>query len=167
MGDQFFLPDSSQFYFNDLPGEKYLRYVPNVGHSLKGSDAWETLFAYYAMLLADKPRPTFAWKANGDETLVVTPTDKPAEVRLWQATNPKARDFRKDTLGPVWTSEVLQANAAGEFVGTVPKPAEGWTAFMVELTYPTPAKVPLKFTTDVHVTPTTLPFPPFKPSKTD
>ena len=28
-GDQFFLPDSSQFYFDDLPGEKYLRYVPN------------------------------------------------------------------------------------------------------------------------------------------
>src|SRR5207247_7984522 len=27
-GDQFFLPDSSQFYFDDLPGVKYLRYVP-------------------------------------------------------------------------------------------------------------------------------------------
>ena len=28
-GDQFFLPDSSQFYFDELKGEKYLRYVPN------------------------------------------------------------------------------------------------------------------------------------------
>ena len=28
-GDQFFLPDSSQFYFDDLRGEKHLRYVPN------------------------------------------------------------------------------------------------------------------------------------------
>src|SRR5262249_8144542 len=27
-GDQYFLPDSSRFYFDDLPGEKYLRYVP-------------------------------------------------------------------------------------------------------------------------------------------
>ena len=35
-GDQFFLPDSSQFYFNDLPGVKYLRYVPNADHSLEG-----------------------------------------------------------------------------------------------------------------------------------
>jgi PhoPQ-activated pathogenicity-related protein len=26
-GDQYFPPDSSQFYFGDLPGEKYLRYV--------------------------------------------------------------------------------------------------------------------------------------------
>jgi len=29
--DQFFPPDSSQFYFNDLPGVKYLRYVRQRG----------------------------------------------------------------------------------------------------------------------------------------
>jgi PhoPQ-activated pathogenicity-related protein len=34
-GDQFFLPDSSRFYFDDLQGEKYLRYVPNADHSLR------------------------------------------------------------------------------------------------------------------------------------
>jgi PhoPQ-activated pathogenicity-related protein len=32
-GDQYFLPDSSQFYFDRLIGEKYLRYVPNTDHS--------------------------------------------------------------------------------------------------------------------------------------
>ena len=31
-GDQYLLPDSSRFYFDDLPGEKYLRYVPNTDH---------------------------------------------------------------------------------------------------------------------------------------
>lgn len=36
-GDQFFLLDSSQFYFDDLPGEKHLRYVPNADHSLRKS----------------------------------------------------------------------------------------------------------------------------------
>ncbi len=35
-GDEFFLPDSWQFYYNDLPGVKYLRYVPNTGRP--GSD---------------------------------------------------------------------------------------------------------------------------------
>ena len=34
-GDQFFLPDSSRFYFDDLKGEKYLRYIPNTDHGLK------------------------------------------------------------------------------------------------------------------------------------
>ncbi|MCB1155477.1 PhoPQ-activated pathogenicity-like protein PqaA type, partial [bacterium] len=38
-GDQFFLPDSWQFYWNDLQGEKNLRYVPNTGHSMDGTDA--------------------------------------------------------------------------------------------------------------------------------
>ncbi len=33
-GDQFFLPDSAQFYFHDLTGPKYLRYVPNTDHGL-------------------------------------------------------------------------------------------------------------------------------------
>ena len=42
-GDQFFLPDSSRFYFDDLPGTKFLRYVPNADHSLKDTDAVETL----------------------------------------------------------------------------------------------------------------------------
>jgi len=36
-GDQFFLPDSSRFYFDRLPGVKYLRCVPNADHSLKNS----------------------------------------------------------------------------------------------------------------------------------
>ena len=33
-GDEFFLPTSSQFYFDELPGEKYLRYVPNANHNV-------------------------------------------------------------------------------------------------------------------------------------
>ena len=32
-GDQFFLPDSSQFYFDALPGPKKLRYTLNTDHS--------------------------------------------------------------------------------------------------------------------------------------
>ena len=36
-GDQFFLPDSSRFYFDDLPGEKHLLYEANADHSLKGT----------------------------------------------------------------------------------------------------------------------------------
>src|SRR5262249_45977380 len=35
-GDQYFPPDSSKFYFGDLQGVKYLRYVPNTKHNLAG-----------------------------------------------------------------------------------------------------------------------------------
>jgi PhoPQ-activated pathogenicity-related protein len=60
-GDQFFVPDSSQFYFDDLPEPKYLRYVPNTDHSMKGSDAWETMQAFYQSILTSAPLPRYKW----------------------------------------------------------------------------------------------------------
>ena len=49
-GDQFFLPDSSQFYLRDLRGETYLRYVPNADHGLDGSDALAGLVAFHGLM---------------------------------------------------------------------------------------------------------------------
>src|ERR1043165_7403194 len=105
-GDQFFLPDSSQFYFNDLPGAKYLRYVPNADHSLKGSDAYQTLQACYSAVLNHEPLPQYSWTLEKVDSMRVTAKDKPTEVKLWQATNPDARDFSMETLGTKWKSDV-------------------------------------------------------------
>ena len=41
----------------------------------------------------------------------------------------------------------------------MPAPAKGWTAYFAEFTFDVGAKAPLKVTTDVRVTPDTLPFP--------
>lgn len=155
-GDQFFLPDSSQFYFNELPGVKYLRYVPNADHSLKGSDAYQTLQACYNAVLYDRPLPKFAWTLETDGAIRVTTQDKPSVVKLWQATNPDARDFRIETLGPKYTSTEL-TDQGGVYVGKVPEPAKGWTAFFVELTFPTGNPESFKFTTQVRVLPDVLP----------
>jgi PhoPQ-activated pathogenicity-related protein len=162
-GDQFFLPDSSQFYFRDLKGEKYLRYVPNTDHSLRDSDALASLTAYYQALLENTPRPRFRWSAANNGSIRVRTTDRPAEVKLWQATNPKARDFRLETIGAAYTSTPLEDRGNGTYIARVQRPASGWTAFFVELTYPTAGPHPLKFTTDVHVLPDRLPYPPPKP----
>ena len=45
-GDEFFVPTSSQFYYDKLPDEKYLRYVPNVGRI--DDSVLETVLAFYA-----------------------------------------------------------------------------------------------------------------------
>jgi PhoPQ-activated pathogenicity-related protein len=156
-GDQFFLPDSSQFYWSELSGPKYLRYVPNADHSLKGSDAPFTLLAYYNSVLADSKLPEYTWSVEKDDSLKVKTASKPGAVKLWYATNPKARDFRLETLGPVWKSEPLSDQGDNTYIGKVDKPAEGWTAFMVELTYPNGMSPPLKFTTQVKVVPDVLP----------
>ncbi len=63
-GDQFFLPDSSQFYFRDLPGEKYLRFVPNTDHNLAGIEAPLNLTAWIQAVLTNYPRPRFYWRAD-------------------------------------------------------------------------------------------------------
>lgn len=166
-GDQFFLPDSSQFYFNELPGVKYLRYVPNADHSLKGSDAYQTLHACYRAVIENRPLPQFSWTLEKDGAIRVTAKDKPSEVRLWQATNPDTRDFRLDTFGPKWESSVLNDQGGGVYIGQVSPPAKGWTAFLVELSFPTGITEPFKFTTQVRVLPevTNHKFVPQGPSR--
>jgi len=157
-GDQFFLPDSSQFYFKDLAGVKYLRYVPNADHSLKGSDAWQTLLACYNAVLTGAHLPQFSWTIEGDGSIRVATVDKPSEVKLWQATNPDARDFRLEKIGPAYHSTTLADEGSGVYIGKIIKPEKGWTAFFVELTYNKDGSVPFKFTTDVKVLPETLPY---------
>ena len=160
--DEFFLPDSAQFYFADLPGVKYLRYVPNVGHNLGGSYPAQ-LKGYYQSALFNTPLPQFSWSLASSNTVQVVAADLPTEARLWQATNSVTRDFRIGTPGVTWQSSTLTDQGGGVYVGTVTVPPAGWKAFFVELTYTRSAPLaPLIFTTQVYVVPDTLPysFPP-------
>jgi len=157
-GDQFFLPDSSRFYFADLPGPKFLRYVPNTDHGLKNTDAYRTLASWHHALLTRAPLPEFTWKSGPDGNLTVTTRTKPTAVVLWQAHNPKARDFRLEAIGPVWTSTPVEGD--GEVYRVpIPKPEQGWAACFLELTFDVGAVAPLKLTTEVIVSPDTLPHP--------
>ena len=158
-GDQFFLPDSSQFYFDDLQGEKQLRYVPNAGHSLDKSDAIESVHAFYASVVKGTPRPEVKWTFERDGSIKVVTKQLPADVRLWQATNPKARNFRLDMSGAAYTSTPLQPSGPNTWVARVAPPPAGWTAFFVEMTFPSGGKYPFKVTSGVRVVPDTLPYP--------
>ena len=157
-GDQFFLPDSSAFYWDDLRGESYLRYVPNGDHGLGGTDAVETIIAFHSLLAGGRKPPRLSWRRSSDGALRVLANEKPREARLWQATNPHARDFRIETLGPAFASELIEATAEGLYEARVSAPDSGWTAWFLEFTYDAGAATPLKLTTEVVVTPDTLPF---------
>ena len=158
-GDQFFLPDSSQFYFDALPGVKYLRYVPNADHGLKDTDAHQSLTTFYMAILKNFHLPQFSWTLEGEDAIRVTAKDTPNYAMVWQATNPEARDFRLETLGPKWQNTMLTAQSKGNYLARVPKPAKGWTAFFVELSFPSSSETPdFKFTTQVRVVPDVLPY---------
>lgn len=158
-GDQFFLPDNSQFYFPDLAGEKHLRYVPNARHNLAGSNATASMVAFYRSIITGLPRPRYSWTKREDGALVVKTMDRPDQVNLWQATNPEARDFRLDTIGPAYKSTPLQPSSNGLYIGRVTNPAKGYTAFFVELVYAgSDPQYPFQFTTEVRVVPDRLPY---------
>ena len=84
---------------------------------------------------------------------------------VWsQATNPEKRDFRLMSFGPGYKSTDLTDRGGGVYEAKIEKPAKGWTASFVELTFPSGGKYPFKFTTAVRITPDALPYPPPKPS---
>jgi PhoPQ-activated pathogenicity-related protein len=157
-GDQFFLPDSSQFYFGQLVGPKYLRYVPNTDHSMRNSDAYETLLAWQHVIASGKALPKFTWQHAAGGSLTLKAEDKPRQVLLWQAHNDAVRDFRLEVAGPIYHSTPVAPVADGSYTARVEPSAKGWTAFFLELTYDVGATTLLKLTTDVRVTPDTKPF---------
>jgi PhoPQ-activated pathogenicity-related protein len=153
-GDQYFLPDSSKFYFDALEGEKYLRYVP------KGSDAGESAFAFYESIVQGRPRPKFSWRFEADGSIAIDTETRPLSAVLWQATNPNARDFRFEVIGPAYCPTPLEACGEGRCRAWIPEPTRGWAAYFVELTFASNGRFPFKFTTAVGVAPETLPFGP-------
>jgi PhoPQ-activated pathogenicity-related protein len=149
-GDEFFVPNSSHLYFDDLPGDKYLRYKPNSGHS----GDFDAAALFHVATANGDDLPEFTWTLeDGGTTIRVNTTDTPLEVKMWEAHNPDARDFRYSisTPPPVWTSELLSENAPGEYVAEVDYPMSGATAFMVELTFASGYSIPYVFTTEVSV----------------
>ena len=157
-GDQFFLPDSSQFYFDGLPGEKHLCYVPNADHSLRGSNALDTVIAFHHAIAHDLKRPTIRWEFEGKETIHVHASSKPAKVTLWQAVNPEARDFRVEKIGRTYKASTLNGDGNGSYTATVEKPDDGWKAYFVQLQFDIGAPRPIRLSTPVRVTPDVLPF---------
>ena len=164
-GDEFFVPTSSQFYFDQLPGEKFLRYVPNASHGLGDSDALESILAFYAAVLNDYPRPEFDWVFDTEGGIRVKSEQAPSQVTLWVASNPNARDFRKDTIGKGWQPRQVNRESGNTFYAIAEEPSAGWSAYFVELKYETPFGIPLTFTTPVRVSPDTLPFDYKSPTK--
>ena len=160
-GDDFFLPDSSQFYFDDLPGQKYLRYVPNTNHGMGDldgySEAFANLFTFYQAILAGSALPQFSFTADSNAITVQTITI-PSAVKLWQAYNATDRDFRMSTIGQTWTSTTLTDQGGGTYIAALTEPATGYKAYFVELEFASGFSSPHKFTTSIYVAPDYLPY---------
>ena len=160
-GDQFFLPDSSQFYWDHLTSQKYLRYVPNTNHGLGNSDAGESIAAFHYAVTRQQQFPQVSWKYQNDHEVNVKFDTVPDSITLWQATNEDFRDFRIETFGPGFHATErdpteLEPGSSRRY--RVETPSQGWKAWFLEMSYDIGFVRPLKLSTEIRVTPNTLPF---------
>ena len=166
-GDQFFLPDSSQFYYDDLIGPKLIRYVPNTDHSMRDSDVLTSLVAFYDAIVSNIDLPNVSWTYPSENVLVLQTDISPTDATLWVANNPRARDFRLETVGPIYTPTPLKLSDGDNQTLQIPTPEKGWNAYFVEFTYDIGAAAPLKVSTEVKVIPDILPFSNKSPMETN
>ena len=162
--DQFFVTDSWKFYWNDLQGENWLQYVPNVGHGLHGSYLPENLVSFYDYTITDTAIPGFHWNISNDTIFVSVDPESDYQIRKWEAVNEHARDFRLYVVGEeAWKMEPVEITMDGNYVIPVTTPANGYKGALVEVVFNPGSEFPLTLTSGTVVTPDTYPFEPFQP----
>ena len=131
--DPYWTVDAAQFYFDDLPGVKYLLTLPNAGHGLEGQ-----------VLKAAQTASVFArFAAQGGEwaTLKWTLTESDVGYRVNIETNLSwhraklwtARSDTKDFRQARWTNVGSLRELKSPFFFSIGKPESGHIAFFVEL----------------------------------
>jgi PhoPQ-activated pathogenicity-related protein len=162
--DEFFVTDSWQFYWNDLEGENYLQYIPNVGHGLHGSYLPENLISFYHSTITDAPIPGFDWNISGDTIYANVDPGSDYQIRKWEAINESSRDFKLYVLGEeAWKMEALEINENGSYAIPISAPESGYKGALVEVVFNPGSGFPLTLTTGTVVTPDSYPFDPFLP----
>ena len=139
--DYYWAADALNNYWQQLPGDKWVAYVPNAGHDLKRQDRGPAdqltdlvngLAAFARYQMNGKSMPALTWKhenKDGRLRLTIEATPAPAGARLWIAQAPT-----QDLRAAVWQERPLNY-ADGKIVAEVAPPEKGYAAFFGELDY--------------------------------
>jgi PhoPQ-activated pathogenicity-related protein len=161
--DEFFVTDSWQFYWDDLEEDKYLLYVPNGNHGLRGTYQPESLISFYHYVIADKTIPEFSWDVRQNSIQLQVEPGSDYIINKWEAVNDSDRDFRIYVIGEdAWKKEEISLAENGSYSIPFPQPQSGYKAGLVELVFFPESEFPLYFTSGTIVTPDTYPFGPFE-----
>lgn len=133
--DEYWPVDAVKHYFDELPGENFITYLPNAGHDLGGGEAAiRAISAFFGQTLNRRPYPVNEWDLTYNETeisLAVTTTpDALQSVKLWYADSPD-RDFRDATF----KEQELALPSGASLEAVVNFPTSGYRAFYVDLEY--------------------------------
>ena len=130
--DPYWTVDAAKFYFDDLPGVKYILTLPNAGHNLEGQQikGIQTAAVFARQIAKGGDLPSVKWKLSetGEGYKVDIETEMTfRRARLWTA-HSETKDFRQAR----WTSASLPEPETA-FSVPVAKPESGHIAFFVEL----------------------------------
>jgi PhoPQ-activated pathogenicity-related protein len=147
--DRYWPLDACNLYWDDLPGEKHLLYIPNNGHGIKDYPRIiGALVALHQQTAGGKQLPQLSWKyENGDGKLRlrVSSVEKPSKVQAWVASSP-TRDFRNAE----WTTREVQVNGEG-YSYDLPLPEKGYRAVFGEAVYENGDAPSLYLSTNVRI----------------
>ncbi|WP_214226106.1 PhoPQ-activated protein PqaA family protein [Pedobacter sp. B4-66] len=133
--DEYWPIDNIKNYYDSIPGQNLIHYVPNVGHSLgDGKEAMTTLSSFFGLTMSKSSYPVCIWKSSqtdkGVKVNIKTTADKLINVTLWRADSPDL-DFRNDK----WDSQKLDVEPKSEISTLELYPPSGYRAFYINLKY--------------------------------
>lgn len=148
--DEYWPVDAVKKYINDLPGETYIHYEPNVGHSLgDGTGAMKALSAFFNLSVNKEQHPACEWQVTSDTEktgLTVKASSGLDELNLWVCDSPD-RDFRDNQF----FEKNIEFSNPGAISVNVDHPDSGFRAFYLELVYPDPVDGKYSKTTRMFV----------------
>ena len=139
--DFYWATDALNLYWDGIPNDKWVLYLPNAGHNLRRqdrppqeqlNDLITGLAAFTRHQINGTAMPGLRWRhenADGKLRLIIDATPAPRSARLWVARSPSS-DFR--TIE--WHQENLRV-ADGRVIGEITRPEQGRVAFFGELEY--------------------------------
>ncbi|MCK4991391.1 MAG: PhoPQ-activated pathogenicity-like protein PqaA type, partial [Bacteroidales bacterium] len=136
--DEYWPVDAIKNYYDDIPGENYIHYVPNAGHGLGDrQQALTALSAFFGNTLLNEQYPVCNWEITENESWITlsveTTPDKLLGALLWSSDS-EDRDFRDE----VWNSVNVDAQGQREIETQVEFPESGFRAFYLDLIYSSP-----------------------------
>ncbi|MFO0817531.1 MAG: PhoPQ-activated protein PqaA family protein [Pirellulales bacterium] len=147
--DPYWPLDACNLYWDSLPGQKHLLYVPNNGHGLKDAARLVGgLTALHEQTISGKALPKIEWEFETQDDhlrLRVKSERPPQKVSAW-ATSSTNRDFRKSE----WQS--TDAEREGDaWICRLPLPSAGCAALFGELVFAGVNDVPYYLSTNVKI----------------
>ncbi len=148
--DEYWPVDAIKNYYDDLPGENYIHYEPNVGHEMGDkTGVIKALSAFFNTVIYKRQHHICEWQVSYDSTkadLVIKASLELKKATLWICDSPD-QDFRNDKF----VDRNIEFDNFSEIKVKVDFPVSGFRAFYIELTYPDPVEGEYSITTRMFV----------------